>query len=136
MLISSREVLRKGLGIIPIERWVRTIGNVLKWLSLAFILLFILALLLILRDCGFTAEQRINLIIWIFILMGVVLLFGIILALLPGGLLYSPYEQSLRRGKRYGTEKTPISKRKSAELPVEHPISKLPPKNQDIKRLP
>jgi hypothetical protein len=121
-------------GIVPIERWIRAIGNVLKWLSLAFILLFGLIALLITKDWGFTSDQRMNLIHWILIIMIGVLIFGIILALMPGGILYSPYEQSLRRGKNYGNQSKPISKGTAKTLPDQIPVPKLPKGGKERKR--
>lgn len=122
-------------NIIPVERWVRVIGNALKWLSLAFILLFALVMLLVMKGWGFTPEQRMSLIHWILILMGVVLVLGILLALLPGGLLYSPYERSLRHGKRYGTEAKPLSRNKASKILDQLPLP-LPPgeENQETKK--
>lgn len=122
-------------GIVPVDRWIRVVGNVLKWLSLAFILLFILAMIILMRSWGFTSGQRMIIACCIFGLMCLVLILGIILALQPGGLLYSPYEQSLRRGKRYGTEGKPIPKKKVKDLPDQVPPHELPPgqENQETK---
>ena len=102
--------------IVPVERWVRSIGNVLKFLGLAFVLVFLLIAGLVFRSWGFSPEQRIDLIHWFLGLMFLVLIVAVVLAMLPGGLLYNPYERSLNRGRRYGTQRNP---RMRAEVEAE-----------------
>ncbi len=97
-------------NIVPVERWINAIGNMLKFLSLAFILLLILAVTILVKSWGFTQGQRLGLILVVFGLMALALIFGVVLALRPGELLYSPYERSLRRGTGYGNEQIPRPK--------------------------
>ena len=104
-------------NLVPIERWVKSVENLLKYLSLAFILVFILLLALVLRDWGFSSGQRFTLATLLIALLLIALLIAMFLAIRRGDLLYSPFERSLRRGRNYGTESTPISKRELETLP-------------------
>jgi small-conductance mechanosensitive channel len=106
-------------NLIPVERWIRSINNVLRYLSLAFILIFILILALILRDWGFSPNQRTLLIVIFACLLLAALLIAMFLAIRRGDLLHSPYERSLRRGARFGTEKVPLQKTEAERLPAE-----------------
>ena len=120
----------EGLGnFVPVERWIQAASNVLRYLSLAFILLFLLILALILRDWGFTSGQRTILIAGLSFLMFIALLIAMFLAIRRGDLLYSPYERSLRRGPIYGTANSPITKQELEKTPppAENPPLLLPP---------
>ena len=119
---------------VPVDRWVRAIGNVLKFLSLTFVLLFALMLALIAKDWGFGPGQRVGLIAGVMGLMLLVLLLGILLALLPGGLLYSPYEQSLNRGHKFGTKQRPLTRKELAKGQSETETPGLPPLGEEGHR--
>ncbi len=67
---------------------------------------------------------------WFWSLIFIVLIFGVLLALLPGGALYSPKERSLRRGKRYGTDTKPRVSKEVPQLPQESTQCQLPPPNK------
>lgn len=91
--------------------------GVLGQISLAFLAVSALMFPLIVNPCGFTQMQRIGLLVGFMLLMFLVLLVCTLLALLPGGALYSPYERSLSRGKRYGSELKPLTRRDAEALP-------------------
>ena len=86
------------------------IHRLYKFLSLFFILLFLLVLVLVIKPSGFTSDQRLVLIIAVLVLIALVLIFGVVLAMQRGGLLYSPYERSLARGTSYGNSERPRTK--------------------------
>lgn len=111
---------------VPLDRWIRAIENVLKFLGTAFVLVAILMLPLIVAPCGFTPSQRVGLIVGFMVLMVFVLIVCALLALLPGGALYSPYERSLRRGRRYGTRLKPLTKKEVEALLEEAKMAGLP----------
>ncbi len=90
----------KILGIVPIEGWVRAVRNVLRQITLAFILIWVLILSLILNDWGFSPSVRLGLIGGLLILLFLVVLVVVILAIGHGERLYSPYERSLQRGRQ------------------------------------
>ena len=116
-------------NFVPVERWIQAVNNVLRYLSLAFVLLFVLILLLIVGDWGFTPVQRILLICVLLLLLFIALLIAMFLAIRGGDLLYSPYERSLRRGRNYGTADSPITKQEleKSPPPMENPLLQLPP---------
>ncbi|MBI4216278.1 MAG: hypothetical protein HY687_02635 [Chloroflexi bacterium] len=123
-------------NIVPVERWVLAIANVLRFLSIAFILLFLVVIALLLREWGFTAEQRLILILVVLGLLALVLVFGVILAMLPGGALYSPYERSLGRGEHYGNDSRPRRRKEAQILPGQTQLPGLPepPELQERQR--
>lgn len=88
----------------PVENWVRSVGNALQGLSLAFILMFVLVTLLITGNWGLSSNQRVGLMVVLFVLMGLTLLIVVVLALNKENPLFSPYERSLRRGHGFGDE--------------------------------
>lgn len=122
-------------NVVPVERWVRAIGNMLQFFGYAFVLLFLLVFLLIVGVGPFTGQQRVDLIHSIFWLMLGALVLSVILALLPGDLMFSPKERSLNRGRGYGTQANPKRRSEARREPAEpaHPIL---PKPEDKKTLP
>lgn len=101
-------------NLLPVPLWLQAVGNVLKYLSLSFIILAILFGAILVNDWGLTAEQRFQLNIGILFLFAATLLIATILAMRSGDPLFSPEERSLRSGRRFGTETRP---RRRSELP-------------------
>lgn len=97
-------------GLLPVDRWVQTVGNVLKYFSLAFVLVTLLIVLILTRNWGLTADQRFILVLGLIGLLFVALMVVLVLAIKQGDLLFSPYERSLRRGRNYGTRQRPQSR--------------------------
>lgn len=90
---------------IPVERWLAALGNVLKYLGFAFMIVAVLFTLVYVNDGeGISQTQRfvilLSLVALLILTVGVVLM----LAARSGDLLYSPYERSLRQGRNYGTK--------------------------------
>lgn len=124
----------KFLDILPLDRWVKAIGNVLKGISFAFVLLWILVFALIVNEWGFTAEQRIWLIIGLLIIMFLLVIILVLLAMHQRDPLYNPQERSLGRGKIFGTEKRPRTKREAVNLPPQPQREGLPPPPESEER--
>ena len=120
-------LLQSLQNIIPIDRWLQAVGNLLRGLNLAFILFFIALLALILNDLGFAPRERLALISLFVAIDGVIILIEVALAV-RGDWLYSPKERSLQRGQQYGTERLPRKRRKALRLPKEAQGPALPPR--------
>ena len=123
-------------NIVPVERWIRAIANALKFLSLAFILTFLLVIVFVMKDWGFSATQRFWLIVVTLSLLFLVLLASVILALLPGGLLYSPYERSLASGDHYRTDTQPRNRRDFLKAEAPPPLPGLTQPTNPKRKLP
>ena len=122
-----RQVGERLIDFIPVERWVQSVSNVIRYLGLAFILLFLLVLAVLLDDWGLSSTQRFSLIILLLVLMLAALVIALMLAAKGGDLLYSPYDRSLRQGRRFGTEASPLRKTEAEKLPSEPMKPMLPP---------
>ena len=133
------DIWDKLMGIVPVERWLRQVGNVLRQLTLSFVLIWVLLLALTLNDWEFSEAARLVLIAALLLLLLLVILIVVILAVGQGERLYSPYERSLRRGRRFGTETRPRRKVEADRLPAQGGDPKLPPppdSPNDAKKLP
>lgn len=91
-------------NILPVDRWVQSVGNVLKYLALTLVILAILFGAVLLSDWGLSSTQRFVLAILILILLGISGGTVVILARSSGDALFSPYERSLSRGRYYGSK--------------------------------
>jgi len=129
------EILERLLDFIPVQRWVRAIRNVLTALSEAFILIWILLAALIVNDWGFSAGQRLSL-IGVLLVFQLLLIAVVVILAMQGEALFSPYERSLRRGRRYGTERRPRRKAEVEALPPETERPGLPPPETETRQLP
>jgi type VI protein secretion system component VasK len=116
----------KLLDFLPIERWVQAVGNVLRGLTLAFILIWVLLVMLVVNDWGFSQEQRIGLIGLFVLLLFLVVAVVIILAVQHYERLYSPYELSLQQGRRFGTESKRRRRSEAERLPRQAALPGLP----------
>lgn len=125
------------LNILPVHKWVRVAGNVLRQQSLALILLVIVFLIVLAGDWGFSQDHRFILAILVLALILVVLLIVGLLAATSADSLYSPYERSLARGNRYGTKAAPTSKRvlELTEATTHHPGLPAPSAETDNPQL-
>ena len=92
--------------IAPVDRWIGR--NIISALGSFTVLVFILALVLILRDWGFSQTQRFILTVAAFILMGLSVAAGIGLALLPG--------EPLSFGRAFGTQENPRTRREARRV--------------------
>ena len=104
---------------IPIERWMAAIGNVLKYLGFAFVIVAALISLVYLNPGGgISTEQRFVIILSLILLLILTMAVVVILGMRSGDLLYSPYERSLRQGRNYGTREQSVSRREALSQPA------------------
>lgn len=105
-------------SLVPVDKWLQALSNVLRYLGLSFILLILLFLAVFFGGSrGLSADQRFLLLVIILSLIGIGLLIVLALAARSGDLLLSPRERSLGRGQRYGTKAKPRPRKEAMELP-------------------
>lgn len=131
----GRGILDFIQSIFPVEKLMNALTSVLRFLGLAFIFLVVLFLALLLREWGLDSTQRFVLLLALIVLMALALLVGLFLAAQRGDLLLAPYERSLRRGRRYGTNESRLSREEIETLPAGASDAEALPPSADPKRI-
>ena len=132
------DILDKVLDFVPINKWVQAMKNVLQALGAFAAFVFILIFLLVVNDWGFSQTARIGLISAFLFVLVLTMVIVVILATRPGDPLFSPYERSLNRGRKFGTKQRPLTKA-DVDSQAKH-TSEMglpsPPTPQERKQLP
>ena len=104
------------MEVAPFARSVEVVTNALRWFALAILLVTAMLGLLIIDAWGFSEGARLSIIGALLVILvgeGVAV---VSLARHPKNLLYSPYERSLRQGRRFGNEVQPMTRAEIDDL--------------------
>ena len=121
------EKLREAIGsVVPLERWVSAVSNLLKLLVLMAAFVFLTIVGIIVQAWGFTSTER----FWLLVIFAgvwlAIIIVCVILALRSADAFYTPYERSLAKGMRFGTRKRPLTRQEVEALPSLTEVPGLP----------
>ena len=116
----------RAADLLPVRRWVLAVQNVLRGLSLAFILLWLAFMMLLWKPWGFDSDQRFWLIIGLLLAMCLTVGTMAVLSVLPG--------DPLSQGRQFGTEEEPLTRAEAQRLHGGENLPQLPGETNQTRK--